>query len=362
VNLSDKGTYIIAEAGVNHNGSLDLALQMIDAAAAAGADAVKFQTFRAERMISRQAPKAEYQKRTTAGQESQLEMVRRLELDGRSHRVLLDHCVKRKVQFLSTPFDEESLTLLARTLNLPLLKVASGEITNGPFLLAVARTGKSVILSTGMSTLEEIALALGVLAFGYLGKRRMPSRESFAGVQRSEAGRRILREKVVLLQCTTEYPAPFSEVNLAAMATLRATFGLPVGLSDHTPGIVVPIAAVALGAGIVEKHFTMDRSLPGPDHQASLEPTELAAMVRSIRQIESAIGRPEKVPTTVEIKNRAVARRSLVAAVPIAKGDVYSPANLTTKRPGTGISPMSYWEILGHKAGRAYEQDELIVP
>lgn len=352
--------YIIAEAGVNHNGSIEMAKELIDVAAKAGADAVKFQTFKAEMVISRGAPKAEYQKKTTAESESQLEMVKKLELDERAHRILIDHCRSRHIEFLSTPFDVESIDLLANKLNLPRLKIPSGEITNGPYLLHIAKTIKPVILSTGMSTLGEIETALGVLAFGYLSSKDKPSLEKFHDAFCSVAGRKIIKDKVMLLHCTTEYPAPFEEVNLRAMDTIRSAFGLPVGLSDHTPGISVPIAAVALGAAVIEKHFTLDCNLPGPDHKASLEPVEFKAMVTAIRQVEAALGNGQKVPMFSEIKNMDIARKSLVAAKPIRKGETLSAANLTMKRPGKGLSPMKYWELLGEKSKKDYDLDTVI--
>ena len=353
--------FIIAEAGVNHNGSIEMAKKLIDVAADAdaGADAVKFQTFKAEKVISKHAPKAVYQKKTTAEAESQLEMVKKLELDEKAHRDLIRHCKKRKIEFLSTPFDYDSIDLLVR-LKLSRLKIPSGEITNGPYLLHIARTEKPVILSTGMSTLGEIETALGVLAFGYVTPKARPSLKAFQDAFCSEQGKQALEEKVTLLHCTTEYPAPFDEVNLRAMKTMRIAFGLPVGLSDHTPGIAVPIAAVALGASVIEKHFTLDRNLPGPDHKASLEPDELKAMVMAIRNVEAAMGRGRKVPTFSEIKNRDIARKSLVAAKPICKGEAFSAANIATKRPGNGISPMQYWELIVEKAKIDYEIDEAI--
>ncbi len=352
--------YIIAEAGVNHNGSIKMALQLIDIAAAAGADAVKFQTFKAEKVISKYAPKAAYQQKTTAKNESQLEMVKKLELNEADHHKLIKHCQRRKIEFLSTPFDFESIDLLAHHLNLPKLKIPSGEIANGPYLLHVAQTGKPVILSTGMSTLGEVETALGVLAFGYLNKKDKPSLEKFQDVFCTDKGQKVLKEKVVLLHCTTEYPAPFDEVNLRAMETMRVAFGLPVGLSDHTPGISVPIAAVALGASVIEKHFTLDRNLPGPDHKASLEPDELKAMVVGIRNVELAIGNGQKIPTISELKNRDVARKSLVATEVICKGEIFSVSNLAMKRPGKGISPMQYWALIGEESKKDYDADEII--
>jgi len=353
-------TLIIAEAGVNHNGSIEMATKLIDVAAEAGADIVKFQTFKAEKVISKNAPKADYQKQTTDKGESQLEMVRKLELDEAAHRVLIEHCRLRHVEFLSTPFDFDSIDLLANKLNLARLKIPSGEVTNGPYLLCMAQSGKPVIFSTGMSTLGEVETALGVLTFGYLQTGQKPSLAGFQEAYRSEAGRKILLEKVTLLHCTTEYPAPFKEVNLRAMATMKAAFGLPVGLSDHTPGIAAPIAAVALGACVVEKHFTLDKNLPGPDHKASLEPGELKAMVAAIRQVEMALGDGRKIPSPSELKNRDIARKSLVANGEILKGNLFSEKNISIKRPGDGISPMRYWDLIGETAKRDYRDDEKI--
>jgi N-acetylneuraminate synthase len=352
--------FIIAEAGVNHNGSLEMALALVDAAAAAGADAVKFQTFKSEAVISRYALKADYQIQTTGGSESQLEMVKKLELDLTAHLQILKRCKERAIQFLSTPFDLESVDLLVEHLHVSTLKIPSGEITNAPLLLKIARTGKPAILSTGMSVLAEIEQALGVLAFGYICPDRQPSLEGFTEIYLSEAGQRILKEKVSLLHCTTEYPAPFADVNLHAMVTMRSAFGLPVGYSDHTEGVAVTVAAVALGATIIEKHFTLDRSLPGPDHKASLEPAELGQMVNAIRQIEMALGTGAKIPALSELKNKPIARKSLVASAPIRCGENFSEENLTTKRPGTGISPLRYWEYLGKPAQRDYAEDEII--
>jgi len=358
--VDNPSVFIIAEAGVNHNGSLEMAMKLIDVAADAGADAVKFQTFKADKVISMLAPKAEYQKTTTDAAESQLDMVKKLELDIHAHRALIAHCRSRDVQFLSTPFDFDSIDLLTKTLDLPRIKIPSGEISNGPFLMKIAQTGKPVILSTGMSTLGEIETALGVLAFGYSGKQEKPSIDGFQGALCSGAGRKALQDKVILLHCTTEYPAPFDEVNLRAMETMRAAFGLPVGLSDHTQGIAVTIAAAVLGAVVIEKHFTLDRDLPGPDHKASLEPDQLKEMVRAIRQVEAAMGTGQKVPTSSELKNRDIARKSLVAARLIHQGEAFTEENLTIKRPGNGMSPMLYWSLLSRKTQKFYDEDELI--
>lgn len=349
--------YVIAEAGVNHNGSLELARELVVRAARAGADAVKFQTFRAEANIGAGAPKAAYQVATTGSGESQLEMVRRLELDEAAHRDLAALCWKEGIEFLSTPFDLPSVELL-RSLGVRRLKVPSGEVTNGPLLLAVARTGLPALVSTGMATLGEIEDCLGALAFGYLKREERPGLEVFQRAFSTEEGQRALQDRVTLLHCTTEYPAPFADVNLRAMGTLCAAFGLPIGYSDHTEGIAVPVAAAALGAAVIEKHFTLDRGLPGPDHRASVEPAELESMVRSIRQVEQALGSARKGPAPSELPNREIARKSLVALRAVQAGELFSEQNLGFKRPGSGLSPMRFWERLGQPADRAYAADE----
>jgi N-acetylneuraminate synthase len=350
--------FIIAEAGVNHNGERDLAFDLVDAAAAAGADAVKFQTFNANELASTDAPKAAYQTKTTKTTETQLEMLRRLELPHTLHYDLIDHCSERQIAFLSAPFDTISLSFLVNDLNLQTIKIPSGEITNGPFLLAAGKTGRNIILSTGMSTLEEIETALGVLAFGFSTTDKVPSLDAFKDAFRSEPGRNALTEKVTLLHCTTEYPAPYEDANLNAMETMRNAFGLRVGFSDHTPGIAVPIAAAALGATIVEKHFTMDRSLPGPDHQASLEPNELRDMVEGIRAIESALGDGIKKLQRSEKENIKIARKSPVTLKPIKAGEPFTSKNIGNKRPYTGVSPMDYWGYLGKLAERDFTEGE----
>ncbi|MBA3935956.1 MAG: N-acetylneuraminate synthase [Planctomycetes bacterium] len=354
--------YIIAEAGVNHNGSVELALRLVDLAAAAGADAVKFQTFKADRLVTPAAPKARYQKLLTDASETQHAMLRKLELDEDTHRILIGRCAECGIQFMSTPFDTGSLDLLATRLGLSRIKLPSGEITNAPLLIAAARTGKPLILSTGMSTLGEVEAALAVLAYGLIQADEPPGTEAFQRAYLGGAGRAALQRAVTLLHCTTEYPTPFDQVNLLAMDTLRAAFGLPVGLSDHTPGIAVPIAAVARGAVVIEKHFTTDRGLPGPDHKASLEPAELTAMVQAIRQVEAALGSAVKAPALCEIGNRAIARQSLVAARDIVAGEMFTLENLTTRRPGGGVAPMRMWEWLDRPAARAFAANELIAP
>ncbi len=353
--------FIIAEAGVNHNGDINLAKQLIDIAADAQADAVKFQTFCADQMVSRHAPKAQYQTRANEQNESQLEMLRKLELSQANHEFLIKYAQKCEIKFLSTPFDFSSLNLLTKYFGLDIIKISSGEMTNAPFLLAIARSAKQIIFSTGMSTLEEVEAALGVLAFGFTAPvNAVPEGEDFERAFTSEKGKKMLHDRVTLLHCTSEYPAPFEEVNLRAMDTMSTTFGVSVGYSDHTRGIHVSLAAVARGARAIEKHFTMDRNLPGPDHQSSLEPNELKELVRQIRDIEKALGDGIKHPTLSEMKNRNIARKSLVALKKIKAGEVFTEANLSFKRPGTGISPFKYWQTLGQRAIRDVEIDEVL--
>jgi N-acetylneuraminate synthase len=353
-------TCIIAEAGVNHNGSLQTAKQLVDVAAEAGADVVKFQSFRADRLATQDAPKADYQRDTTDAAESQIDMLRRLELSEAHHFELIEHCRSRGLEFLSTPFDLESARLLVGPLNVQRVKIASGELTNAPLLLEIARSGKPVLLSTGMATLGDIEQALGVLAFGYTMLTEPASTETFMRAYGSEEGQRALQQNVVILHCTTEYPTPFDEVNLRAMDTLAAAFGLPVGLSDHTLGIAVAVAAVARGATVIEKHFTLDRNMPGPDHKASVEPEELRQLVQAVRQVEAALGSPHKSPTPSERRNMHVARKSLVAACDVKAGEKFTPQNVAVKRPGTGVSPMRYFQYLGTTAEREYRAEELL--
>lgn len=329
-------TLIVAEAGVNHNGDMQLARRLIDVAAEAGADLVKFQTFSADRLVTAAAAKAEYQTRSTAADESQHAMLRRLELSREMHEALIAHCATRGIGFFSTGFDQQSVDLLA-ALGLDLFKIPSGEIVNLPYLRHVGRQGKRIILSTGMATMGDIEAALDCL---------------------ERAG--TPRERITVLHCTTEYPAAMSDVNLRAMVSIGATFGVAVGYSDHTPGIEVAIAAVALGASVIEKHFTLDRNLPGPDHKASLEPAELRAMVAAIRGIEQALGDGIKRPTASELRNRIAARKSLVAARPIRAGETFSETNVAAKRPGNGLSPMRWDEVIGRKAPRDFTADEPI--
>lgn len=353
---------VIAEAGVNHNGSVELAHQLIDAAYAAGADVIKFQTFKANKLVTASATQADYQTRNTGKAESQLDMLTRLELSHEVHLELMAHCKQIGIAFLSTAFDDESLDFLMREVQLQLLKVPSGELTNAPFVLEHARTGCDLILSTGMATLADVEAALGVVAYGLLhpDEQTHPGLEGFAAAYASEQGQAVLQQKVTLLHCTTEYPTPLHEVNLLAMQTMRETFKLPVGYSDHTAGINVSIAAAAMGATVIEKHFTLDKGMEGPDHKASLDPVELAAMVAGIREVTQSLGHGLKFPQPSEIRNMAVARKSLVAARPIVKGEAFTADNLAVMRPGTGMSPYRYWECLGRQASRAYAPGDLL--
>lgn len=354
-------TLIIAEAGVNHNGSEDLALQLVNVAYKAGADIVKFQTFKAVNLVTLDAKQAAYQEANTQKKESQLSMLSRLELSYEFHHELIRYCNSLGIEFLSTAFDSESLAFLVNDLGLKRLKIPSGEITNAPFILEHALTGCDLILSTGMSTLAEIEQALGVIAFGFLNKKdRAPSIDEFKAAYMSSEGQEILKSKVTILHCTTEYPAPVNEINLRAMDTLKQAFGLATGYSDHSEGITIPIAAVARGAVLIEKHFTLDKSLDGPDHLASLEPLELNDMVKAIRDVESALGNGIKYPTASEIKNLGVARKSIVAGQDITKGEKLTSNNLVLKRPGTGMSPYHYWELLGENAKNNYSAGKIL--
>lgn len=355
-------TLIIAEAGVNHNGDEALAFKLVDAAHQAGADIVKFQTFKAKNLVTEQAKQADYQVVNTQKQESQLAMLSRLELSYAAHHQLVKHCELLGIEFLSTAFDSESLDFLVNDLGLTRLKLPSGELTNAPLVLEHARTGCDLIVSTGMATLAEIEMALGVIAFGYTAAERVaPSVLAFQQAYASNEGQKALKEKVTILHCTTEYPAPMAEINLKAMDTLGKAFDLPAGYSDHSEGITIPIAAVARGAVLIEKHFTLDKNMEGPDHKASLEPDELTAMVKAIRQVELALGSAVKSPTVSEVKNKAVARKSLVASQAIQAGDAFSADNVTIKRPGNGMSPYQYWEMLERKASRDYQVGDLII-
>lgn len=326
--------FIIAEAGVNHNGDIEIAKKLVDEAVLAGADAIKFQTFRAEAVVCKNAKKADYQMVTTEQSESQFEMLKKLELTPDMHEQLIDYCRQKKIMFLSTPFDIDSIHYLVKC-GINILKVPSGEITNYPYLREIAKTGKKVILSSGMSTLEEVRDAVRVL-------------------------RNYGSGDITVLHCNTEYPTPYKDVNLQAMVTIKNELGVEVGYSDHTQGIEVSIAAAALGAAVIEKHFTLDRNMEGPDHKASLEPQELQAMVRTVRNIEQALGNGCKEPSASEKKNVDVVRRSIVARCDIKAGERFTEDNLTTKRPGTGINPMCWERLIGETAVRDFIEDELI--
>jgi N,N'-diacetyllegionaminate synthase len=328
--------FIIAEAGVNHNGSLDLAKRLVDVAVDAGADAVKFQTFKTENLVSRNAKKADYQKETTDTSESQFDMIKKLELDMDTHQKLIDHCQENNIMFLSTPFDNDSVNLLS-DLGLQIFKIPSGEITNLPYLRHIGSLDKQVILSTGMSNIQEVEDALTILV-----------------------GAGTLKENITVLHANTMYPTPMEDVNLNAMLTMQRELGVAVGYSDHTLGIEVDIAAVAMGASVIEKHFTLDKTMDGPDHQASLEPKELKAMVSAIRNIEKALGGNEKKPSPSEGINIDIVRKSIVATKTIKKGELLSDDNISTKRPGTGLSPMKWDNIINSIATKTYKADDFI--
>lgn len=329
-----ESVFIIAEAGVNHNGSIELAKKLIKKASEAGADAVKFQSFKAEKLVSKFAEKADYQKETTGSDESQFEMIKKLELDYDKHSVLIDYCYENNIMFLSSAFDLESIDLLDN-LEMEIWKIPSGEITNLPYLRKIGGLKKKVILSTGMANLSEIEEALEVI---------------------KEAG----TEDITILHCNTEYPTPMKDVNLNAMNTIKEAFKVKIGYSDHTLGTEIPIAAVALGAEVIEKHFTLDKEMEGPDHKASLDPSELKLMVDGIRNIEKALGAGLKKPSESEAKNKPIARKSIVAKRNIKEGEVFTEENLAIKRPGTGISPMKWDEVMGQKACKDFKEDELI--
>lgn len=326
--------FVIAEAGVNHNGNLETARKLVDAAVAAGADAVKFQTFKTENLVCKNTCKADYQMKTTDQEESQFDMLKKLELTTEMHEQLIDYCKKKGIMFLSTPFDIDSLNYLVKC-GVEMIKVPSGEITNYPFLREVGKTRKKVIISSGMSTLDEVRDAVKVL------------RDNGS-------------DDVIVLHCNTEYPTPYADVNLRAMLTLKEKLGVVVGYSDHTQGIEIPIAATAMGASVIEKHFTLDKNMEGPDHNASLEPSELQAMVSAIRNIESALGSGKKEPSESEKRNISIVRKSIVAKCDIAAGELFTESNLTTKRPGTGVSPMQWKLVVGQRAKKKFSADELI--
>jgi len=352
---------IIAEVGVNHNGEKDLAMKLVTVAHSAGADVVKFQTFKADSLVTADAQQADYQIRNMGAEEAQLSMLSRLELDYGAHKELTKYCNEIGIEFMSTAFDSQSLEFLVKDLGIKTLKIASGELTNLPFVLEHARTGCELIVSTGMASLGEIEVALGVIAFGLTtDSSESPSLAAFAKAYASQAGQERLREKVTLLHCTTEYPAPLGEINLRAMETIRAAFGLRAGYSDHSDGITVPIAAAALGACVLEKHFTLDKTMEGPDHKASVDPEGLSLMIQSIKDASEALGSEVKSAQPSEIDNKVVARKSLFAARPITEGQIISEADICIKRPGNGIEPSRYWQIIGMRASKSYTEGQLI--
>jgi len=326
--------YIIAEAGVNHNGNLSTAKLLVDKAKESGADCIKFQTFISKNIVTKNAGKADYQKQQTDSNESQLDMLRKLELSFDDFKELKNYCKQKQIEFLSTAFDFDSIDFL-NGLEMKRWKIPSGDITNLPYLIKIAKFNRPIILSTGMSTMNDIRLAISTL-------------------------KNNGNSDITILHCTTEYPTPYQDVNLNAMLTIKNEFNVPVGYSDHTRGIEISIAAVAMGATVIEKHFTLDRNMEGPDHKASLEPDELKNMVNAIRNIEVALGDGEKIPSVSEKKNMTVARKSIIAKISIKRGEIFTEENLTVKRPGNGISPMKWFEILGQVAPRDFEEDELI--
>ena len=352
-------TFIIAEAGVNHNGSLKLALQLVKAAANAGADAVKFQTFIAKNLVTASASKADYQKKSDGVKDSQLQMLQRLELTHAMHEKLIRECRRLKIEFMTTAFERESLKYIRR-LGLQRYKIPSGEITNAPFLMEYSRLKKPLILSTGMSDLKEIQEAVGVLAWGILKKKNKPSRAIFRRLGSNPSVLKKMKNCLTILHCTTEYPAPDTDLNLKALDTLSETFGLSVGYSDHSIGITAAVAAVGRGAVVIEKHLTLDRTMSGPDHAASIEPDEFKAMVDQIRRVEKMLGHAEKRVSASEAKNKVIARKVLVAARDLKKGIRLKALDISIKRAGKGISPMNFWNLLGKKLKKNYKQDEIL--
>ncbi|HET6804142.1 MAG TPA: N-acetylneuraminate synthase [Frateuria sp.] len=358
---AEEKVFVIAEAGVNHNGDLDAAMRLVEVAAEAGADAVKFQTFQADRLVSREAPMAEYQKAGPRPPDSQLKMLRQLELPHAWHRSLQDRARSHGIEFLSTAFDAGSLAFL-QSLELPRYKVPSGELTNAPLLWQFGRTGKPLIVSTGMATLADIERALAVIAHASVADREPDSLDEALACWGTQEGREAVAGRVCLLHCTSQYPTRITDVNLRAMATMSAAFGLPVGYSDHTAGQLAATAAVACGARIIEKHFTLDRSMPGPDHRASLEPHELAQMIADIRQLELALGDGRKVPRGGEWDMRSVARQQVIAAREIRKGKRLDRADLGTARCGRGLPAHALWDLVGKTAARDFLPGEVIDP
>lgn len=352
--------YIIAEAGVNHNGSLDMAKRLVDVAKIAGADAVKFQTFKAENLVTRSAKQAAYQVDNLGEETSQFEMLKSLELSYEEFVELKKYCDSVQLELLSTPFDFESVDFLLDVIEMKQVKIPSGELTNSPFIHYIATKRKSIILSTGMATMEEIHEALAFIAYGLSPIDKPVELHAVKEYYKTEDAKALLKQYVTVLHCTTEYPAPFETIHLNAMDVLKKELGLPIGFSDHSEGIAIPIAAAALGATVIEKHFTLDCNLPGPDHRASLEPTELEQMIDGIRAVERAMGNQAKTHSKVELENRQAARKSIVAKQAIAAGKIITEDYLTTKRPGNGMPPSSYWSLIGKVSTKSYEVDDLI--
>ena len=351
-------TYIIAEIGVNHNGDLNLAKNMIDAASESGADAVKFQTYKTELLVSENTEKAQYQKDNCPdASESQFQMLKKLELDEKSHYELLDYANSKGMDFISTPFDMQSAEFLINDLQVPTIKIPSGEIVNGPLLYRISKAGLPIILSTGMANEEEIRMALNIIGQGMSEQTGYPSPDTHLNDDQIE----LVKDKVTLLLCTTAYPTPVEDVNLMAMENMEKIYGTRVGISDHTEGVAVSVAAVARGACLVEKHFTLDKSMPGPDHKASLVPDEFKRLVDEIRIVERAMGDPVKKSNPSEIPNITIARQGLISSCDIKKGEMFSEKNLTSRRPATGVSPMKYWSLIGTEAKRSYKEGEPIV-
>ena len=357
---SEHGPLIIAEAGVNHNGDVDLAIELIDAAAEAGAHCVKFQSFKASAIASKNAAKANYQTKTTDESESQLSMLQKLEISSKTHKVLIERCQQKNIRFLSSAFDLGSLSLLSEELKLDTLKLGSGELTNAPMLLAAARSGMKLLLSTGMGSLSEVEEALGVIAFGILNENEPSKRKDFADALLNPEVWKVMQLRVTLLQCTSEYPSAFEDSNLRVMATLRSAFGLEVGFSDHTVGNAMSIAAAALGASVIEKHFTLDKTMSGPDHAASTEPREFADLVRDIRAVSAGLGNGIKQPCKAELDNRSAVRKRVVAVHDLNAGQRISENDITVKRANGGVSAMDYWDCLGRTLVRPIQADSPI--
>ncbi|MCT6925669.1 N-acetylneuraminate synthase [Metasolibacillus sp.] len=353
-------TYIIAEAGVNHNGSLEMAKELVTVAKEAGADAVKFQTFKAENLVIKEARQANYQVNNLGEATSQFAMLKKLELSYEEFTELQIFCQSQNIAFLSTPFDFESVDFLLGKLEMEIVKIPSGELTNAPFIHYMATKQKPIILSTGMATIEEIHEALAFIAYGLAKPSEVVTVELVQQFYKKEQAKNILKQYVTLLHCTTQYPTPPALINLNAMNEMKQIFQLAIGFSDHSEGIHIPIAAVAMGATVIEKHFTLNKDLEGPDHVASLNPDELKQMVKGIREIDQALGDGIKRPTDSELENRIPARKSLVAKKPIKRGEVFSTSNMAIKRPGNGISPAKYWSYIGEIAKKSYGEDELI--